>query len=355
MKIEIELGKINFKEWFYSKYKMFLLLLFLFLFSFASYYYAKYSYEGAEDLADKIVSNINNSQNDKEKRKILMNEIGNAQARTHKQEIARHLALAFIIAAIVIIFVELPSEWRNYKIIIEYANLISNSVWKAISNRSITSPITEELDAIIKMDVIRREFKHKITFIIEGYSDLPDNHMIVRSEVEYLIYNLTGKKDHPYVIRSDASNLMYPQLIKVLKDGKTYFLPGHIGLAIDNIEKNLNEIFKSKDPDRRNLEHVMKLPEEKDKPRKIQIIKEDILKYPNDFDLWVLYELTEDLTINLENQVSGLVSSDHVTMKLNHRRGKEFTKTLFKNEWTFKGGLLPGQSYYASWNKPNLP
>jgi hypothetical protein len=69
-------------------------------------------------------------------------------------ELEKHAAIAFVLAFIVIVAVEIYATEQTRREIREYRDSVANEVWKAISGRQVPKMLTQELEAVLKTDIV---------------------------------------------------------------------------------------------------------------------------------------------------------------------------------------------------------
>ncbi len=318
------------------------------------YYFSLLTPTESVENAQRAVETINRiSKEPGDKNMRLIHFITSELERTEKSSalraIARHASLAFIIAGLIILAVDIHTrretrkEAERYRQqtkqeIETYTKDIAENVWKAVSGRLVPDEICKEIDTILKYIMYKDDCHYTITIGVP-YDGIDDDEVVVRRELTYTAINLTGIEGVPYPMRSHIRNPMNDKPVTMADAPVT--LPAHIKCEIDEYSIPIDQHLNNED--RRLLECEVSLPKEGGKL--INSIFDEILKI-SETNVYTTATPIKDLTVRVINNVPQRIRLKEV--RLHHPREADF-KEVQENLWRFKGGVLPGQGFSVSW------
>jgi hypothetical protein len=258
------------------------------------------------------------------------------------QEFFLHLAVAFVVAFTVISSVEIYSSVRRRREVREHERKLAISVWKAIFERFIPESIVNELEGIVKAEVIKEECKYTLTFC-RPYPDLVNEHIILKREVSYRLRNIRNRLVEAKV-RSVISSEQ-PDRTVTDRSGNHVVVPRHVRIDVDGVTLPLDQFVSTDD---RGQARVLECPVKVGRnqaPIEVYLCNEEVV--PMCGINWYL-QLTpiHHLTVEVRNNCEDLV--EILDVQYNHPNWAEVKR---KPGWVYEyqGGILPGQSFQVSW------
>lgn len=97
----------------------------------------------------------------------------NVRLETVAYELGIHLAMAGIVALIVIYFIERQVRAFNQKELTDFRKEIVDDVWRAVCNRLVPKEVTDQIEAILQYDFIKRDVRY--TVILDDLIQVKDS------------------------------------------------------------------------------------------------------------------------------------------------------------------------------------
>jgi len=219
----------------------------------------------------------------------------------------------------------------------DYKEEIASDVWNAISRRLIPRIIAEEVQNILKSEIIKENCIYTITLGVDDYEDqdIPNDLIISRCVNSRTIRNLSNDVFN-YPLRANILNPLGDINLKRKNDHAEVTLPRYTELNIDNL--NPEYLHDTE----RTLNRDIELP--KNGAVNICTTYEEQLLLTGS-NTYTTAIPTSNLTVRVINNSKRIKLQ---SVELQHPRYKDFIKKQ-DNLWVFEGGMLPGQSFTIHW------
>lgn len=304
---------------------------------------AEHLFSGAHRLGDTARHVVTSGGNDEVLDREILVQLLAIQRREDLSEALLHVSIAFGVAIIIVLTVEISSSSRRRREINEYRDAIARQVWTALSGRLVPAEIVAEIQGILKADAIKESVTYVITFL--RYDGLPADTIVMQRKLTYTIRNLTGRRiSHPVrsFIHSGASD------IQCQSKGVKFTVPRHIDLQVNRKAVPLNEPSKTLRRNAlgqlRDLWYDIELGRENDRLEVFLCGEEQVpIRGANEF---VQTVPVTGLTVTIDNKIEDIVGVQEV--RIFHPNWEEFRKGL-DGIYRYTGAILPGQSLSVSW------
>jgi hypothetical protein len=323
---------------------LFILLLIATILYLSSTWSALHLSHAARTLAQTARDVVKQGGNDDQLQKEILLKLEQLQHRDDLSEAALHLAIAFVVAIVIIITVEIYSSRRTHREINQYRDSIAREVWSALSGRLVPPTIVDEIQGILKAQAIKENVSYTLTFM--RYEGLPSNAIVLQRKLAYTVRNLTRRRiSHP--IRSMIQNVRQDVTCHT-KAGVTLTLPRHVELRVDGVVVPLSEdaktLQKNSQGQLRNLVYDVDLGKTKDRAE-VYIFTEEQLLIGGENHYLQLVPVT-GLTVTVENKLEDVIKVRDV--QLGHPNWSEFVPGA-DGVYRYNGAVLPGQGIAISW------
>lgn len=326
---------------------LFLLLLLAIVFYLFSLYLETSSFEISEHVIETIDEFREGQKTDKGLRSVISDEIESIKKYGFYSELLIHLSIAFVVAIIIILSVEIYTSDRIKREIMEYRNAVAKEVWSAIFGKFIPGNIVTEIDDIYMSQVIKEKCRYILTLMplpTTGNEPRNNDFLLLRRHVIYKLKNITGKTVE-HEIRAYISN-PYPDIQIVGQNGNTITCPCHVELKIDDENIELikdNNLLKNENNQYRNLIHKIKLPKES-APKTISLITDEQFRL-RDSTSYIELIPVDGIEVFVNTKCDGIAFKN---VNLYHPNWKDF-KPGPDGSYIYDGGILPGQGFEIIW------
>jgi hypothetical protein len=103
-------------------------------------------------------------------------------------EIATHAGIGFLVAGILIWTLEFNAKRLLHREVREYIDVVAEDVYKALLERLVPEEIFNEIDDILRTDVIRRDCEYIITFT-KPYPGMLPGYFVIRRDLTFKVEN----------------------------------------------------------------------------------------------------------------------------------------------------------------------
>jgi hypothetical protein len=220
------------------------------------------------------------------------------------------------------------------------ADRVSENVWNAIFQRLVPRQIATEVKKILKADVCRIRPEYTVILTKAGYTDIPEGYIVVRRQLYYRLYNLTGAE----IENSIPLRLYDPNGDRVLStaEGRKITLPRICELKVGKVPVPISA------EQRTSLVHTIKLPKMEIEADALEVYSEvEGLQFVNDRALYSQSSPCFDLELSVINEVPNLVQIQAENVYLSTGEERLYQKT--SSRWVCEGGLMPGTALSVSW------
>jgi hypothetical protein len=260
------------------------------------------------------------------------------------RDVLLHLSIAFVVAVVVMLAVEMQSTRRRTREMKAHRTAIAESVWQAVVGRMVPETVVREIDAILKVDFIRERCRFTVTFQ-KPYEGMDPGFIVVRREVVYTLVNVTGSSIQA-PIRSQISPVHAH--IEGQIDGERRRVARHLRLKVGQLTIPLSLERGTLTKDEHGDPLVMSYDLRMDVGARVEIYicSEEALQRRDQcgyFQLTPIDGLT--FTIN-DSAVKDLVEVQEV--RLAHPNWRAF-KPSEDGVYSYEGALLPGQGVVFRW------
>jgi hypothetical protein len=288
---------------------------------------------------------------DPEQRQLMVEELVHAREDYLNHQRSEHLAEALLLAGMMIVTVEgltryIASKevWENSSAlsteIRRQADRVSENVWNAIFQRLVPTQIATEVKKVLKEDICRIRPEYTVTLTRGNYVDIPEGYIVVRRQLYYRLYNLTGGQ----VENTIPLRVYDPNGDRELTTttGSKVKLPRICELKVNKVAVPITEAKRVA------LDHTVKLPKMEAESEALEVFSEvEGLALLNDRALFSQSAPCYDLELSIVNEIPELVKIREDNVYLSTAEDRLYQKTA--NRWTCEGGLLTGSALSISW------
>jgi len=313
---------------------------------------------GAKLLAQSAKRVTAQHGNDEALERELLAQLGEIQYRDDLRAVAIHISIAFLVAFVIILTVEISSRARTQREINKYRDAVAHEVWSALLGQLVPTQIVGEIQGILKSNVVKENVRYTLTFM--RHEGMPDDVIVLQRQVVYVLRNLTGRQiSHPVVSIFES---VMPDYECHDKGNVRFTIPRHIKLNVDKDEIKLSAedgtLRRNARGQLRELRHIVTLGRDRDTAEVFLFSEEPVpISGQNHY---VQTVPVTGLTVRYENKIDNLIEVTDV--QLLHPNWESFAKGADGVSYSYAGGILPGQAFEIFWRfkgasarKPDQP
>jgi hypothetical protein len=265
-----------------------------------------------------------------------------------------HLSIALLIAAMLLVAVELRVNKLHQFEMEDMRQNVANNIWRAVSRKVVPDKISEQVDKLfhqefVKSDVVIIHTLEKIPgdFLEKNYKGKESEFILDKVSISCSLTNIT-KKSRNYDFASNLCS-QYPSL-NISKDNKITTYPRHCLFSFDGKEIDISKFSNEEIAyEAKNL-----LPGNE---YKVRHDYEQIRRIA-DIDFYTELRPVCCLTITVHNQVAARLRVEDAY--ITHPMLTEFERDPLREQrtseyefltWHFDGGLLPGHTSVVIWKE----
>jgi hypothetical protein len=249
-----------------------------------------------------------------------------------------HLAIGFLVAAIVVWSIEYDAKRTTHKEILDFVNLVSKDVFQAVLERIVPDPVFTEIKNILLSDVIRSECEYRIT-LFKGQA--PEGYFSIRRELGFTVEN---RLDRNVIFPVRSTHVGDDEAPISLDEAGSHF---HLQLAVDKteirLEPNKNLFLRN---GRIVLEHAHTLAP--GNSVRIFLKGEERARIDAGHNSYLQGTQVVGMAVELKNECPDLIGV--VDLQMNHPAGSEMKRNEF-GRYFLDRAFLPGQGFYIIWRK----
>src|ERR1043166_5382494 len=293
----------------------------------------------------------------------LLLELSKLEHRNDLAELLLHISIAFFVAVVIVIAVEIhssrrmeteaeasalrmekeaaASRERMEEDIRRYRDMIAENVFQALYQRTIPSSVVEEVEQILRSDIVRDKVYYTLTFL--RYDGLPQDLIVVRRRVSYNLKNITGREIRGHLIRTRIVNQHSNVSVNVSKS-EVVTLPRHTELKVNDLAVDLSKAVKGN-----LLEHSIDINANGPSPS-VVLTAEEPLRL-RDSNAYTMMTPCLGLTVRIDNRLDKEITVTKVALQLPKRDFAEQPN----GDFSYAGALLPGQTFTVTWDLVPAP
>lgn len=107
-------------------------------------------------------------------------------------EIATHVGIAFLVAGVLLITLEFRAKRVLHREVLGFLDEVARNVYKALLERIVPEEVFNEMNEILRTEVIRRDCEYWITFM-KPRSDMPPGYFVIRRTLTFTVENQLNK------------------------------------------------------------------------------------------------------------------------------------------------------------------